>query len=228
MIIPYKLLFKFTTRSRPQKFFKCLDNIIDNLSDKDNYQILVSLDLDDNSMKNNNDIISKLTLDKYKKVTTYCGYSKNKIDAINRDIGKIPNWDILINFSDDMEFQEKGFDDIIRKVMSDYFPNTDGCLHFNDGFTSDKLITMSILGRKYYDKFGYIYHPDYISLFCDNEQTDVAKILKRYVYVNKVIFKHLHPNNIGTGIDEQYRHTESFYEVDKITYERHKSKGFDL
>jgi enamine deaminase RidA (YjgF/YER057c/UK114 family) len=45
------------------------------------------------------------------------GTSKNKVDAINRDMDAFskPHWDILVNMSDDMEFTYKGFDIDIRK-----------------------------------------------------------------------------------------------------------------
>ena len=62
----------------------------------------------------------------------------------------------------------KGFDSIIRNEMQKLFPDTDGILWFFDGWRKD-LNTLCILGRKYYDRFGYIYHPDYNSFWSDAE-----------------------------------------------------------
>ena len=43
----YKILFKFATRSRADKFFEGLDNIFEKVADKKNFCILVSADAND-------------------------------------------------------------------------------------------------------------------------------------------------------------------------------------
>ena len=75
---------------------------------------------------------------------------------------------IVLLASDDMIPMEKGFDNIIIDKMKNYYPDTDGVLWFNDGYQGDKLNTLCILGKKYYDRFGYIYNPEYISVLSDN------------------------------------------------------------
>jgi hypothetical protein len=83
-----------------------------------------------------------------------------------------------------------GYDSALRDNMEHYFPDTDGVLWFNDGFQKHNLNTLCILGRKYYQRFGYIYHPAYKSLWCDNEFTVVASLLKKQLYFDKVIIRH--------------------------------------
>lgn len=212
-----RILFKFTTRSRPHLFERGMQSIIQNVTNE-NYQILVSVDTDDTTMpqalyKYENDI----------KVKICYGTSKNKIDAINRDVEKADEWHILINMSDDMVFVCRGFDDTIR----DSFDNLKQCLHFPDGNTN-QLITMSVIGREFYDRFGYIYNPEYVSLWCDNEQMEVAKLIYAYKYVDMLIFNHLHPAFAKAELDNQYRHTESFYGIDGQTFERRKAINFGL
>jgi hypothetical protein len=159
----YKILFKYASRSRTQKFFEGLDNILANLGDLNNFCILVSLDSDDETMNNQN-TIQRLTeyVKKYpNKIVIKFGLSKSKIDAINRDINEFKerfDFDILVNFSDDMQFIKHSFDEVIRQEFSFSFPDLDGNIYFDDGFTADRLSTMSIIGRKYYDKYNYIYH----------------------------------------------------------------------
>jgi hypothetical protein len=227
----YKILFKYASRSRTQKFFVGLDNILTNLSDLNNFCILISLDIDDYSM-NNKETINRLLeyVNKYpEKIIIKFGSSKNKIDAINRDVNEIKekfNFDILVNFSDDMEFIEHSFDEIIRGKFFMFYPDTDGNIYFNDGFTGERLSTMSIIGRKYYDKFNYIYHPSYHSLWCDNEYTEVAKRNQKLLYFHENIFKHNHPANIGGFMDEQLIKTESFSEIDRQNYEKRFNNNF--
>jgi hypothetical protein len=229
------ILIKFATRSRPLKFFKGLENIISKAKDKDNFGILVSADIDDKTMWNSNIIQSLIPYVEKGYVFIIFGKSKNKIDAINRDIDKtssiekLSKWDILINFSDDMEFLVEGYDDIIRDKFNELYPDTDGNIYFNDGFTADKISTMSIMGRKYYERFNYIYNPEYISLWCDNEYTEVAKILNKITYFPNQIYVHNHPTNIiGLEIDELLIKTQSYFEVDGKTYYNRKLRNFDL
>lgn len=227
----YKILFKYASRSRNHKFFSGLDNIIQNLGDLNNFCILVSLDVDDVTM-NNPDTIKKLTdyVQKYpRKIIVKYGTSKSKIDAINRDVNEIKekyNFDILVNFSDDMEFIKHSFDEIIRDRFYVHFPDTDGNIYFNDGFVADTISTMSIIGRKYYDKFNYIYHPSYMSLWCDNEYTEVAKRNQKILYFNENIYRHNHPSNVGGFIDAQLVKTESYSELDRKNYELRLANKF--
>lgn len=227
----YKILIKFASRSREQKFFTCLDNILNNIVDKENFCVLVSLDIDDVSMYNQN-TLNKLSsyLNQYpNNLIIKFATSKNKIDAINRDVNEIKerfNFDILINFSDDMLWTKHGFDEVIRDKFKLHFPDTNGNLHFNDGYTKERLCTMSIIGRKYYDKYNYIYHPSYISLWCDNEYTIVAKNQQKMVYFDELIFVHNHPSNVGGLVDEQLKKTESFAETDYNNFMNRQKNNF--
>jgi len=221
----FKMLFKYASRSRNYKFFSGLENIIQNLSDLNNFCILISLDVDDITM-NNPDTIKKLTeyVQKYpQRIIIKYGYSKSKIDAINRDVNEVKekfDFDILVNFSDDMEFIKHSFDEVIRDKFYVHYQNLDGNIYFNDGFTGDRISTMSIIGRKYYDRFNYIYHPSYFSLWCDNEYTELAKMNQKLMYFNENIYRHNHPANVGGFMDEQLIKTESFSEADRNNYEK--------
>ena len=227
----YKILFKYASRSRNEKFFDGLDNILNNLNDLNNFCILCSLDADDETM-NNQQSIKRITeyVKKYPaNIVVKFGKSKNKIDAINRDVNDFKerfNFDILVNFSDDMQFIVQSFDKTIREKFYIAYPNLDGNIYFNDGFVGDAISTMSIIGRKYYDKFNYIYHPSYHSLWCDNEYTMVAKTEKKIVYFDEKIYIHNHPANIGGFIDTQLMKTESFNEIDRENFNKRLTNKF--
>ena len=92
-------------------------------------------------------------------------------DSINKfALIKIPNQlDRFLVLSKSEKKHVILVDDIIRFHMINNFPNYDGVLFFNDGYSSCKLNTLVICGCKYYDKFNYIYYPEYRSFFCDNE-----------------------------------------------------------
>lgn len=220
------ILFKFATRSRPEKFLQGLDNIYNFLDDKENYHILISADRDDETM------LDKTLLTEYKKrleymnMTLVFGESKTKIEAINADMDKAPKWDILVNYSDDMEFFKQGFDNHIRDCFKKFYPDLDGNLHFNDGYVKEKISTMSIMGYPYYKRFDYIYHPSYKSLFCDNEYTIIANRLNKIVYIHEQIFKHNHFVNIGSKPDKLYEKNEALYKQDEDTFTVRVRMGF--
>lgn len=222
------ILFKLATRSRPEAFFKALDNIIDNVSIED-YFILVSIDKGDATMASP-DVLKRIYNNiKYYRVKVCIGNSKSKVEAINDGISNFRGkWDILCNHSDDMQFTKFGFDGIIRQVFENTPHGLDTFMHFPDGFTGDKLCTYSIIGRVYYSRSNYIYHPAYYSLFCDNEATEVAKLLDRYLYVPIDILRHNHVANGVGQKDALLKRNERYWEIDKATYKKRKSINFGI
>lgn len=166
---------------------------------EDTTKFSITIDKDDKSM-NNQDVINEIT--SYINTEVTIGNSFSKIDAINRDIDVNSDWDIILLASDDMIPQVKGFDKIINTLMKSNYPDTDGVLFFNDGFKGQELNTLCILGKKYYERFGYIYYPGYKSTWCDNEFMMVGNILKKQTYFPMVIIKHEHPDwGYGTHDD---------------------------
>ena len=227
------ILVKFPSRSRPQKFLKALQGYFD-LSTKSNIHYLITLDIDDSTMQYPN-MLSYLNMQK--NVTYFIGGSSNKVHAINRDILKIKyDWDILVLASDDMICQCPAWDEILRKEMRDNFPDTDGVLYHWDGDeltakhdNGKGLNTMCILGRKYFERFGYIYHPSYKSLWCDNEFSDVSRILGKEYKSNTVLFKHEHFSNTPHILpDALMVKTQSYFSEDKKNYLARKAINFGL
>lgn len=218
-----KILYKFATRSRPDRFFKSLDNMHAMMRHTD-FEIQVTADIDDDTM-NTKEISERVH--SYTNTHILLGTSKNKVDAINRDMGLFTGWDILINMSDDMEFVQPGFD---MQILSDYasLPKGDVLMHYPDQAAGQALITMAIMDNKYYGRFGYIYNPEYKSLFCDNEQHEVAKLLGRYKFFKRRLFNHNHPAWGLAPMDALVVHTESFHNEDKATFERRKAINFGI
>lgn len=214
------LFFKCTSRSRPEKMKRAIDSIVNLVSPECDYFIQISLDEDDPQLAKYYELIGAWH-------EIIARTSKNKIDAINRDMDFVDRWwDILINVSDDQVFVKQHFDKDIVNAM-DF--NTDTFLHFPDGNQGD-LATMSIIGRKYFERDEYIYNPEYKSVYCDNEAQDVAKLRGCYKFVNLHIMNHLHPAWGKAEIDHQYIKTEArdIYEGDRQTYVNRAAKNFGL
>ena len=183
-----KILFKYPTRDRPEKFKMCLKRYYDFMKGT-NFEFLISIDDDDKKM-NNFEI--KNFINKFKNCSYKISKNKTKIQAINQGIENT-GWDILVLVSDDMIPEVIGYDDIIRQKMKNFYPDTDGVLWFYDGWRKD-LNTLCILGNKYYNRFNYIYYPEYKSFWCDVEFTEVANYIKKQTFFEKIIIRHLHPD----------------------------------
>lgn len=216
------LCYNFASRSRPEKFLKAIDNIIENATHSD-YFILAVLDEDDETM--NTQSIRDRLYSYGDKVFPTWGTSKNKIDAINREINQsyIPHWDIVLNHSDDMWIVEKGFDQHVINAYSDGFS---GLLHVPDQIAKDRLCTYSIMDREYFEKFGYIYHPSFISVYADDYAQFVAKSLECYKFINIKAIRHEHPIWGYGQRDALLEKTEDpiNYAKDQITFNRLKSQ----
>jgi hypothetical protein len=220
----YNILVKYPTRSRPDLFLKTLSEYYKKASNNQNITYLISYDLDDESMTD--EVIEK-ALSLGNNVICIPDHSKSKIHACNRDIEFITDpWDICLLISDDMFIQAEGWDEIIRNNFIENFADTDGCLWYHDGYQK-VICTLSCVGRKYYDRFGYLYHPSYYSFFCDNEFTDIALREKKMIFIDQIIISHQHPNwGKGVPVDSLYTTNNKYWDADKQNYSKRLSKNF--
>lgn len=221
-----KILIKFPSRSRRNKMFACIDNII-SMSKHDDYKIQLTLDYDDRDVVG--DDVKERIASYGDKVHAIYGHSSGKIFAVNRDMEFSGEWDILISVSDDFWFDVSGFDLEIIKAAKE---NPDCLLHFPDGHANNRLITMPIMDRAYFNRTGYIYYPGYQSVYADNEQMEVAKILGRHRFYNKRLFTHRHPKNSKQygPVDELLKKTEDpmNYKIDGALFRERQKHNFYL
>jgi len=230
------ILVKYASRSRPARFFEGLHNIIDMAADKVNFTVFCCLDADDRSMFEYGawrlDLQEKLRAVDEKlpfssQVIYDIGYSKSKIHAINRPLtDAVPEWDILVNYSDDMRFTVFGYDEIIREGFR--CNGLDTFCHYPDSTAKNMLCTMSIIGAPYFQRDGWVYHPGFKSLWCDNMAQEMAKIRGCYVFMGTQIYEHYHPAYGLADWDDQYRRQQELWNEDELFYIYQKSHNFFL
>lgn len=231
-----KILVQFPTLARQFKFLQCLSKYVNMASGLN--EITFNINCDQNDPTMNDDEARKKITDIFlhqsnkknrAKADVHYDEQTTKISAINDHI-EPDLYDIIVCASDDMIPQVDGWDNEIAKAMQEHYPNLDGCVHFNDGYTDGKLITFSILGRELYKHFGYIYNPDYKSLYCDNEFTQVVTSMGKVSYIDKIIIKHEHygeKGNSNSGDTDYSSQKTLFYSGrDGTVYERRKELGF--
>lgn len=207
------ICYNFASRERPAQFEEALKSIWHNCNSED-YFVVGKFDVDD--------------AERYKRFNNYVltrvGRSHSKIDAINRQIETFPAWDIMVNMSDDIRWIQPGFDEVIRRA----FTEPDLFIHFPCPVAEgNRVAVVNITDHAYYDRLGYIYHPDYYSMFCDDEATEVAKAAGRYKFINKPLFDHIHYSNRlnPAPLDPLYTRNRT-YRRDERVFLKRKNKGF--
>lgn len=220
------ILCKVTSRGRPTELITCIKSYLDKAHNPTALLWLFSFDVDDEKYASLSftDSIAHLIPN----CTIVFGKSHSKIHAINRDIehfDKMNEWDILVNISDDQLADVEGWDKDIRETM----PNDlDASLWYFDG-RQTKLNTMEIVGRKYYERFGYVYYPEYKSFFCDNEAHEAAESLGKLIKTNRCIVKHYHvgwAKETHMTHDETYKRAEVHWAHDENLFKQRKANGF--
>lgn len=235
------ILFKFASRSRPQKFKEAMKSITDNLARPELAKFIFTFDENDPTKDQYNVVLDELGKVDY---SATFGVSVSKIHACNRDLEEastlFPDWKILVCMSDDMLFVHKGFDNVIREDFQDNFPDSDGFLHYNDGYQKANVCTLSIIGRKYFERDNYIYDPNFVGLWCDVQATEMAYIRGKHKYMgdSKIICRHIHPKTSQphpvTGqvaqLDEQYNRDENMkrWGEDSIVLKHHRSLWYGI
>lgn len=229
MIEPLRLLFKFPCRGRETLFFQSLDSLNDNIRDRNNYHISLTIDEDDNIL-NTPEVIEKIR--QYPNTSIEWGLSKSKIDAVNRNMPEY-DWDVCIVWSNDMIATMFGFDDIMRGYMYDIrnMYDDDFLIHFPEIDTREVLNVLLIVTKKYYQRFNYLYHPSYLSLFSDNETMCVSKMLGRYYYVGVPnLYEHRNPAYSQYNIerDPLFNEQQGHWQRDEDNFHARRKINFEL
>lgn len=183
-----KISLLHPSRSRVDRSFETIKKWIARSGSGCDYELIVSLDSDDPQV----DTYIEVYRDK-PAITILLSENRSAVDAIN-NAAKVATGDIMIVLSDDTDCPDNWAELIEQEVRG----KKDFVLRLNDGLQS-WLITAPCFDREYYNRFGYVYHPDYAHMFSDCEYTHVANILGR-VIKSDLLFKHLHYSVKGLGV----------------------------
>jgi hypothetical protein len=210
------LLINYATRGRPELLSETLKNIYDTIG-TDDFKIFMKVDVDD---KPTFDVLEKFHNKYYPNFIVYAVEHRSKVYAINEGVQYQPDWDVLLNMSDDFKFVQKNwYGKMIAQIQRVWGNSTDFFAHFNDNYTEDRLPTMHIVGRDYYLRDNFIYHPSYGSVSCDAEAYYVALMRGKYHYFPEVFFHHLHPaNNHSIKTDATYLGNDKWDKQDTENY----------
>jgi hypothetical protein len=153
-------------------------------------EYILSVDYDDPCQQEYYNLLSQ----NKEAVTLLILQNESAIDAIN-NAAKRCTGDIIIIVSDDFDCIGD-WDNLLRKELEG---KSDFVLKTKDGIQKT-LVTLPIMDRVYYERYGYVYHPDYKHLFCDQELTAVAEMTGKLIY-SDLVFLHNHYTTGKTQMD---------------------------
>lgn len=159
-----KITIIHPSRERSELCYKTSDLFYNNCINKDNISYYISIDLSDPTR---NDYLSKKRF--YTKLIM--GPNNSCIEAVNLGAKESNFEDIIVVVSDDF-ICNYGWD---QKIIDFVGNKKNFVLKTNDG-REPWIVTLPILDKDYYLRFGYVYNPLYQHLFCDTEMTHVAEI----------------------------------------------------
>lgn len=144
------------------------------------------------------------------------------VDAINECASKATGR-IMIVLSDDTDCPDNWGPQLLKSVEG----KEDFVLKVDDGI-QPWIVTMPVIDRTYYNRFNYIYHPEYKHLFCDTEFTHVADCLKKIIVDHDLKFPHRHYSITKERRDDTNRKCDSTWDHGKALYMRRAKSCFGL
>lgn len=168
------------TRSRPEKSILVVQAWLDHAVTKD-FEIIVSIDDDDPAKDHYFRIYERKP-----NVRLIIRPNRTAIEAINSAAVESKG-DILIVVSDDTGVLSR-WDERIGHVTDG---KQDFVLKVYDGIQK-WIVTMPIMDRTYYNRYGYVYNPVYDHMFCDTELSHVAEITGKLIFRNDILIPHNH------------------------------------
>lgn len=175
------------------------------------FEVIVSLDQSDPALA------------EYEKLYTYkqrvqpkliVNNNRSAVEAINK-AAEVSEGEVLMVISDDTD-AVKGWDLVIGSAVGTH---KDYVLKVNDGI-QDWIVTMPIMDREYYNRFGYVYYPEYRHMFCDTHLTHVADALGRLIIRNDITIPHLHYSVKRTERDEVTKKADATFKEGMNVYMR--------
>lgn len=153
--------------------------------------------------------------------------NKSVVDATNKAASEAAGNDILIYLSDDFKCPDNWGQLVLKEfegVTDPMLIKVDDCLQeFNV-----PVLTIPIMNRALYERLGYFWHPEYKSMFVDEDLYWTAKKLNAMKECPHLKFPHEHPANGKAPNDDTYKRSAANWDHGKELFAKRKAAGFPL
>lgn len=201
------------SRSRPQKSFETTREWLNKSGVE--CQLIVSLDSTDPYLRD------YVTL--YGRENVIINNNDCVVQATNEAAKKAMH-DVLLYLSDDF----KCFDNWGFEVLKHFHVTTPLLIKVDDklqGFHKD-VLTIPIMNRSLYNELGYFFHPEYKSMFVDQDLYWTVKNMEALKLCPELVFEHHHYVNGKSKRDETYDRSTSNWNQGKALYLNRKAQNF--
>jgi len=154
-----------------------------------------------------------------------CGDSRGNVDAYNR-AAYASRGDILVQVHDDVEPPPR-WDAIVAERLDVTRPQV---LHVDDGLSAEvnknvSLIPVMICTRKWAKDMGGLFHPEYVSVFCDDDASEKARAREAVVAASDITFRH-HWRGAHHDDTQSRSYAPANWEAGKELLEARRADGF--
>jgi glycosyltransferase involved in cell wall biosynthesis len=148
--------------------------------------------------------------------------NKSMVEALNRG-ARAADGEVMVAISDDF-----GCPPAWDLAIADAIGGRELAAVLVDDGVNARILTIPIMTRAFYRRLGYVYHPAYISLWADDDLTEVAKREGALVDARHLVFPHRHMFVARAEADETYARQNSnrSWWHGWRTYEKRKLEDF--
>jgi len=207
------------SRGRPTKALSTFKHWIGQASGKIELEHILSIDLDDETkgaylvqfhsskiLINDNDCVVKAT----------------------NHAAKISTGDVLIYLSDDFMAPKDWDLEIFSRKLHESKEPVLLKVHDNLQPFNKDVLTIPIMNRVLYERLGYFWHPEYLSMFVDQDLYHVCKNNNWLQYAPLLIFPHEHYSIGKATRDATYVRSDKNWIQGEILYRQRQSEGFKI
>jgi len=148
--------------------------------------------------------------------------SLKSLPSTINDLMLSSTFDVIVALIEPLSF-EQDFDNKIREIYNEKFPEYDGVLLLQN---EDESITIPVIGKNYIKEFGYIYNPIYSTEVAEKEFLDVLKLKQKYVIIKDILFDRL---ELVRDDDKVYELRKKFnfgiFNLDKLRNKKRKKSS---
>ena len=154
-------------------------------------EYVLSIDIDD-------DVAEYRRVAESRGVQLVVGANRSMVEAVNR-AARVATGDVLVVVSDDFGCPDQ-WDAHLALVLGE---RRDAAVLVHDGIDG-RILTLPILGRVLYHQLGYVYHPGYFSMFCDDDLAHQTRQMGKLIDARHLVFPHRHWSVGGAPFDSTY------------------------
>jgi xylosylprotein 4-beta-galactosyltransferase len=148
--------------------------------------------------------------------------NRNHVQAANQ-AARVATGELLILIADDFGCPERWDESLVRAIGD----RNDVAVLIDDGLGA-RTMTLPIIDRTYYQRFGHLYFPGYTHMYCDNDLEEVSRRLGKLLDARHLLFPHRHYITGAAAYDQTYHRAGKSWGIGALMFALRQARDFDL